>query len=282
MQLPLTHLAMVRRWRGPAAITAGGAAALLAGYYAASRSLALVAGAVLGIGLGAWALRRYEMALYGLVAVIALLPFAVAPLRAAVAPTLLDLATAAVFFLWFARAALRRAEVRLTPVGVALAVYAVVLVAAYAFAAESLSPNETARLFAKVIAAHLLFIPLVNLLATRRLAERLVSWLVIASAIEALIGIALYVVPRSAAFRALNSLGAIGYPTGDSVLRYRPDTDILRATGTAVDPNMLGALLMVAAALVVPQLLAREPVLPKPLAVLCLAPIGLCLLLTES
>jgi putative inorganic carbon (HCO3(-)) transporter len=114
------------------------------------------------------------------------------------------------------------------------------------------------------------------------LAERLVGWLVVVAALEALAGIALYVLPRGLAYRALNALGAVGYPTGDSVLRYRPDTEILRANGTQVDPNMLGALLMVAAALALPQLLAARPVLPKALAVACLVPIGLCLLLTES
>jgi O-antigen ligase len=66
------------------------------------------------------------------------------------------------------------------------------------------------------------------------------------------------------------------------VLRFRPDTDVLRATGTSVDPNMLGALLIVAGAILVPQLLAARPLLPRTVAAGLLAPIVLCLLLTES
>jgi O-antigen ligase len=282
MQRSVASPAALRRWRPPLAVAAGTLGALLVGYFSAARSPLIVGGVVLGALLAVWALRRYEVALYGLVAITALLPFAVVPVRVAVAPTLLDLATAGIFLLWLARAALRRCETRLTAVGVALAAYAGVAVAAYAFSAESLRPDETARLFAKVVAAHLLFVPVLNLVSNRRLAERLATWLVLVAAIEAVAGIALYVVPRGVASRALNALGTLGYPTGDSVLRYRPDTDILRATGTAVDPNMLGALLMVAAALALPQLLASRPVVSKPLIVACLAPIGLCLLLTES
>jgi O-antigen ligase len=92
----------------------------------------------------------------------------------------------------------------------------------------------------------------------------------------------LYVVPRQVAYRVLASFGPLGYPTDGSVLRYIPDTDKLRATGTAVDPNMLGALLMVAGAVAVPQLLAARPALPRRWAALALAPVCLCLLLTYS
>ena len=78
------------------------------------------------------------------------------------------------------------------------------------------------------------------------------------------------------------ALGPLGYPTDGSVLRYRPDTEILRATGTAVDPNMLGALLMVGAAIAVPILLAPRPALPRRPLLLVPALLLPCLLLTES
>jgi O-antigen ligase len=276
------HPLTVARFRTPLATGIAALLALAAGYYSASRSPLLVGGAILGVLFGAWALRKHEVALGGLVAVIALLPFGVVPFRAAVAPTLLDAATAAVFLVWIGRAAERRSATRLTAVGAGMLAFAGALVAAYVLSGEALRPDETARLFAKVAAAHLLFLPVLNLVAERKLAGRLIAWLIVLASVEALAGIALYVIPRGAALRALNALGAIGYPTGDTVLRYRPETDILRATGTAVDPNMLGALLMVAGALAATQLLATRPILPKPLVVACLGPIALCLLLTES
>jgi O-antigen ligase len=284
------------------------------GWLTAARSPLLAATVVLGTLAGLLALRRHEVVLYGLLAVIALLPFAVVPVRLGAAPTLLDLATMAVFLLWMARAATGRCGADLTPAGVALILFAGTMVAAYVVAAESLRLDETARLFAKLVAAHLLFIPVVNLVhpvgplrasslppagpgwpaatispllpvapaVDGTAPGRLVTWLMAVAALEATMGIALYAAPRDLAYRLLSSLGAIGYPTGEGVLRYRPDTDILRATGTSVDPNMLGALLMVACALAVAQLLAARPVVPRPVAAGLLAPMAWCLLLTES
>jgi O-antigen ligase len=181
-----------------------------------------------------------------------------------------------------ARAAGRRAPARLTPVGAALAGVAAAFVAAYLLSGESLRPDETMRSFAKVLAAQLLFVPLINLLPGHAAARRLTTWLVACTVVEALVGLALYAVPRGLALRLLVALGPLGYPTDGSVLRYRPETDVLRAIGTAVDPNMLGALLMVVGAILVPQLVAARPYVPRVLAAVALAPIGLCLLLTES
>ena len=270
-----------RAWR-IAALALGAGAAVATGWLSAARSPLVAGGAVLGILLGLWALPRVEVALCGLVAVIALLPFGVVPLRLGAAPTLLDVATLAVYLLWLARLAAGRAGARFTGAGGALLALAGVMVAAQVLSGDGLRSDETGRLVAKLLAAHLLFIPLLNLVPSPREARRLAAWLVAAAAVEAAIGLALYAVPRSLAYRALVSLAPLGYPTGDTVLRYRPDTEILRATGTSVDPNMLGALLMVAGAIAVPQVMAARPAIPRAAALLALAPIGLCLLLTES
>jgi O-antigen ligase len=229
-------------------------------------------------------LRRADVLLYLLAGVVALLPFGVVPLRLGVAPTLLDLATAGVFIVWLALAAGRRAAVLPTLAGAALLALTATWTAAYVLAGEALSPNDTARTFAKVAGAHLLFIPALGLVSRDggHTARRLAAWIVALAAVEALLGIALYVMPRDLAYRALVSLGPLGYPTDASVLRYRPDTDVLRATATSIDPNMLGALLMVAAAVAAPQLLARHPQAPRPLVAAALAAILICLLLTES
>jgi hypothetical protein len=276
------RVATLAGWRATATVAAALLAAPALGWFSAARSPLLGGSAVIGSAFALWSLRRAEVALAGLVAVIAVLPFAVAPLRLAVAPTFLDLTTALVWFVWLARVAVRRSRSQLGAVGVWLALFAGVMLAAYVLASERLALDESARLFAKVVIAHVLFVPLLNLAGGASGVRLLASGLVAFAAVESLIGIALYVVPRGLALRLLMALGPLGYPTDEGVLRYRPETEILRATGTAVDPNMLGALLMVAAAIAVPGLLAKKPALPKPFLAASLVPVLVCLLLTES
>lgn len=268
--------------RGAAAVGAGGVLALAGGWLSAERSPLIVGGTIAGLTVGALALRRALFAVALLLAVIALLPFGVVPLRFGVAPTLLDLATALVLLVWAARAATGRSPARVTGVGVALALFCAALMVSYVFSPERLAPDETARTFAKLIAAHLLFVPVFNLVDRPERVRRVAAWLIVIGTFEALVGLALYVVPRSLALRALSALGVVGYPTGDAVLRYRPDTEILRAIGTSVDPNMLGALLLVTGALVGGQLVAERPRVPRWWLTLAAGPIALCLLLSES
>ncbi|MGH2351942.1 MAG: O-antigen ligase family protein [Chloroflexota bacterium] len=282
MQFSLPAPAIRQRWQGPLVILGGIVAAVAVGWLTATRSPLVAGGAVVGALFAGWALRRPEVALAGLVAVIALLPFGVAPLRLGVAPTLLDLATLAVILLWLAMVAAGRRTTRVSPPGAGLIAFAVVLAAAYVLSGATIRPDDAGRAFAKLVVAHLLFIPVLNLAARGPGVRRLTRWLLLAAGAEAVVGLLLYALPRGLAFRALVSLGPLGYPTDGSVLRYRPDTTILRATGTSVDPNMLGALLMVAGAIAIPLLLSPRPAIPKKLVALAFLPVVPCLLLTES
>jgi O-antigen ligase len=98
----------------------------------------------------------------------------------------------------------------------------------------------------------------------------------------------LWLLPATRQLDLLNRLGSLGYPTGASVLRYEPGandtyTDQLRAIGTAVDPNVLGGTLMLAAALTVIQLFAaRRPVYPRVMLLLLALPTLAGLLLSFS
>lgn len=274
--------------RPAATVTAAAGACVLIGWLTATRSPLLAASCAAGAIGFAGALLRPHIALLGLVTVIALLPFGVAPLRLSVAPTLLDLVTILVFFLWLALAA----GGRLTPAprpglvprlnGLALLAFAATLCAAFLLSGAAVGADEAGRAFVKLVVAHLLFLPLLSLVRAPGATRRLVAWLLVVVGVEAVVGLGLYFAPRTLAYRALTALGPLGYPTDATVLRYRPDTDILRATGTAVDPNMLGALLMVAAALAVPLVLARHPAVSRVIPALALLPIVPCLLLTES
>jgi O-antigen ligase len=74
------------------------------------------------------------------------------------------------------------------------------------------------------------------------------------------------------------------YPEGGPVLRYINDDPSLpqRATGTAVDPNALGAFLIMTIALAMPQFLSRQRLLPRWIVTGALGVMGLALLLTLS
>lgn len=243
----------------------------------------IIPGSVVAAQIGiALAFLYPTLALAGTVGVIAILPFAVVPLRLGVAPTFLDILTAVVWAVWIIRLATGRDRVRF-PAPVFMACLATgVVVASYVASPDPLSFNETARMFAKVSLGHLIVIPVAHLLSSHASINRLVGTVIVAASIESLIGIGLYLVPRDLAYRLLAALEPLGYPVGDTVLRYRPDTDILRAIGTSIDPNMLGALLMIGGALAIPQLLATHPIWPRPVIVAHLAPIAVGLLLTES
>ena len=277
------------RWTSPSptvltALVAGGGAVAAAGlgWVAATRS-PLIAGGLLGaLAFAGVALRRPVLALYGLIAVVALLPFGVPPLRLGVAPTLLDLSTVLVFLLWVALAATGRMSTRLAGPGAAILAFATVAGAAALLSDAPFRPDGDGRTFLKLLLATLLFVPVLGFASRPGAARRLTAWLLLLCALQALLGLALYFAPRTLSYRALVALGPLGYPTDGSVLRYRPDTEILRATGTAVDPNMLGALLMVGAAIAVPILLAPRPALPRRPLLLVLALLLPCLLLTES
>lgn len=276
-----------------AVVVAGALACLGIGWLTATRSPLLAAAVTAGPVALAVALRRPGVALAGLVGVIALLPFGVAPLRLGVAPTLLDLVTAMLFFLWLALAAAGRSGghdlLGVTTGGsawrapsVALLGFAGTLVVAFLLSGDDVRDASTGRTFAKLVLAHLIFLPLLSAARRPATVRQVVAWLLVAAGAEAIMGLALYLAPRPLAYRALSALGPLGYPTDATVLRYRPDTDILRANGTAVDPNMLGALLMVSAAIAVPLLLAPRPALHRAIPSLCLLPVVPCLLLTES
>jgi O-antigen ligase len=70
-------------------------------------------------------------------------------------------------------------------------------------------------------------------------------------------------------------MGALRYINDDP---GRP----MRAIGTNVDPNILGALLVIVVALAATQLAAKRPVLPRWLLAIALAMVALCLYLTYS
>lgn len=262
-------------------------AAVLVGVLAAVGAAMLPALGLLaatGAGILAWLVaRRPHRGLLWLVGLLYLLPFAVLPVGVAgLRPTFLDATLAAILGLWALHLAAARRVPAVPPVVLALLAFLAVATATLLFGLRFGLPPENARLFAKLVAATLFFVPALDFLADHRMRARmLAAWLIVAPLAGA-VALALYLLPRATATELLSLLGPLGYPTGPGVLRYVADSDRLRATGTAIDPNVFGAAMMVALVLIVAQCVTPKPVLPRLVLIGCALVVGTALLLTLS
>lgn len=246
----------------------------------------IAVGALFGLAAGLLALSRLEFALWAVLAVILLLPFASLPFRVVLTPTLLDLAMLAVVFSyalqWMTG---ERRRLTTTPAHAPIVLFIALLI--FSFVAglpNGPLTNNLIRQFAEMVLSVTFALVLVDVLDTREKLERLVRLLLLGGTATALIGILLYALPDATAERALSALRVFGYPAG-GVIRYIEDNpeNAERAVATSVDPNALGGTLAMLGALAAPQLLTRRTLLGS--RWLALAAFGLivaCLLLTFS
>ncbi|MBI3764308.1 MAG: O-antigen ligase family protein [Chloroflexi bacterium] len=256
----------------------------LLGYVGPLIAVAVVA----ALAVAAWAMSNLEVALWGIIAVIILLPFASLPLKIVITPTFLDLAMGGalgVYALQWMTGQRRRLTI--TPAHAPAIVF--IVLALFSFVAGlnngPLTPNLL-RHFAEFILSIGFAFVVVDHVDTPEKLNRLVLVILLCGTLAALLGIFLYVIPDEAATRALNALRVFGYPTG-AVLRYIEDDpeNAQRAISTSVDPNVLGGLLAMIGALAAPQLFANEPLLGRRLRPAWYAAFGIiavCLLLTFS
>ncbi len=229
-------------------------------------ALALAAGLAVGLAVTA----SPTAALLALVAVASLLPFGVIPIQFGVQLTVADALLGALLLGWLARVPYGRARLELTAPGRPLLLY--IVVAGLALLAGAIYvplSGPVVRSFVKYACAILLMLAVVNVVQTRAQLVALTRALVLCGALAAMIGLVVQSLPQQTIVDLLSSLSVVGYPSGLDVLRFRPGpnntyTDVLRATGTSIDPNVFGGLLMLAAALTVGQLLSSSPVLPRP------------------
>jgi hypothetical protein len=243
--------------------------------------------AVMVAGLGALLmLRDVRWGLFALLAVACLLPFASLPFKIGFTPTFLDLAYGALYVVWGMRLITRRQDdFVLTPLGlpvlifIALALFCFVLGLSH----SRPTPNDL-RTFAEVLMGFGMFFLATNCVRQESLLRQVTAVAILAASAESAVGVLLYVIPRTWAVRILNPLGRLGYPVGFGALRFindDPDRP-MRAIGTSVDPNILGALLVIMLALAATQLFARRPVLPRIWLALGIGMMGTCLFLTYS
>ncbi len=275
----LSGLEGARRWFLVAVcvvvgLAAGALAAATSPLLALAVPVALVGGLVL--------LSELQMSLLALIAVAYLLPSAAIPLKLGFNPTLLDVVLLAFFFVWLVRLATDPAEGLSGGLLDGLVLVFIGLACTSFFLSTGVT-QDILRRFAEIVLVLFFYFGVVNTVRTRQLLERLVAAIILAAAAAAIIGLVLYFLPHDLANRLLNTLRILNYPTG-WVLRFINNDQALaqRAIATSVDPNVLGGVLAMAAALTTGQLFSPRPVLRRALLLPAWGVMMLCLLLTYS
>lgn len=279
-------------------------AGLSGGWLVATAGPFITAGLVIGVSGGLWMLRNIEVGYWALVAIVCLLPFGKLPFDIGFKPSFLDLVLGVLFGVWLVELMLGssgsrdawpglsnglgaggRQQFIGTRLGLPVLVFMLLAMVAFvAGLAHAPLTQQVARQFAEVILSILLFYIVVNTIHRLDQLVRLTRVIILAGFAAAVVGIVLYLLPASTSIDLLSALGRFDYPVGPGVLRYiREDPSLpQRATGTSVDPNVLGGLLIMISALTAPQLFARRPLFARPLVIFFAGTMGLCLLLTFS
>ncbi len=211
-------------------------------------------------------LRDIEVGFWGVIAVICLLPFATLPFDIGLTPTFLDLAQAAVVGVWALGIITgKQRTVVVTPITIPLLLFIITAVFSFIFGLNNgpLTPTLL-RKFAELILSIFFVLVVIDYASTWHKLNRLVQAVLLAGAAGSFLAIALWLLPDQTANDALNILTRIGYP-GGWIIRYTEENPELaeRAIGTAVDPNVLGGLLLMIGSLSGAQLVAKRPLFPK-------------------
>ncbi len=274
------------------------AIALLIGVVGPQIALALAA-VIVGCALILLDTKWGYVALLGVVFV---LPFASLPFRLGFRPTFLDAALGALVFAWLlklvaASPAYSRlsttnrslaASARLfviSPIGLLVGIFMLMAVFSFIFGASHSRPTTTIiRRFGEILLGIGLFFVVINTIRTQSDLKWVTRWLILGAWACGSIAVLFYVIPEEWTIRALNQLARFEYPGGAGALRWIEDDPdgTMRAIGTAVDPNVLGGMMLLAAAVIGPQIVSPRPLFPKWLSALIFATIVLALYWTYS
>ena len=263
-----------------------GATCALFGLLIAIGSPLLAFGALFGAALGLYALTNLNFALYLTVAIIALLPFGTLPVRFALTPTFIDVALGAFLlvylFEWMTR---RREQFRFVPAQLLIALFiGWCLFSFVAGLGHALLTTNVLRKFVEMLLSMVTAIVIVDVARDEQRLARIAFVMIIFGALQAAIGVLLYLLNDQTTLTLLNALGRFGYPRGD-VLRYIEDNPLLgeRAIGTWVDPNAYGGFLLMFGVVALANALNKSPAIGgRALAWLLFAPYPLAILLTQS
>jgi hypothetical protein len=244
-----------------------------------------LAAAVALVG-GAMILADTHWGFVALVGVAFGLPFASLPFEIGFKPTFLDVALMALVFVWIFKLAIGQERVFLTsPLGIPVALFMLLAVFSFAYGLTHSSANSFfVRRFAEILLGIALFFVAINTVRATSEIVWVTRWLMLAGWGAAIIAVVFYVIPTDTTVAILDRLARFDYPGGYGALRYIEDDPegTMRAIGTAVDPNVLGGMMILVAALAAPQLAAKECIMPRWMAWLMMATATLALYLTYS
>lgn len=224
----------------------------------------IAAGALFGLLAALYLLTDLSAALYGMVLIVAVVPFAAFPFKVGFTPTFLDAGMAAFLLVYAAQWMTgKRRGFRLTPIHGLVAIYMGWLIFSFLLGLNWARPTSAdLRQFAEMLLSISLVFILGDVLRDTRALRRFALVLLLALTAQSVISLTLYAMPDDTAERTLVRLARFGYPDG-GVIRYiedNPDLDE-RAIGTWVDPNALGGFLTVLGVFMAPQIFARQPIL---------------------
>lgn len=222
--------------------------------------------------------------LWVVLVIIALLPYAVVPIKVVITPPLLELAGMAVVGTWLVQSFLDRSRtIPFHPLVLLVLLFAGVSLFAFVLGIGRGYTSQTYHDYAKFLISLSLFFVAWSVLRQMADHRRLTIVFVSVSGLAAALGLALYAGGPGVTLTVLARLIPYGYPAS-RIVRYIEDDPAkpMRLTSTSVDPNSFAGLLAPAFVIAVTQVVARRPVVPRWLAAGAAALIGPALLLTYS
>ena len=214
------------------------------------------------------------------------LPFASLPFDLGFKPTFLDAALGALFFVWLLKLVIGlERDFIASPLGLLVGLFMAMAVFSFAYGLSHSSANSFfIRRFAEILLGISLFFVAINTVRSEAELTWVVRWLTLAGWACAAIAVLFYVIPQAVTVEVLNRLARFDYPGGYGALRFIEDdpNGTMRAIGTAVDPNVLGGMMILVTGLLAPQLFAHVRLWPRWLTWLMLATAALALYLTYS
>lgn len=226
---------------------------------------------VLGLVVAGIMFARPLFTLGGVAAVCCLLPFGTIPVKLGLTFTFLEAALLVLFVVWLLRLAVNnrlQAEgegLVSSPFDWAILLFIGLSLFCYILNWQTANQTDLIHSYAKLMLAILQFFAVINVVRTQVAVDTLLRVLMLSGSAAGFLGALLTRLPRDLQFTLLTKLSIVGYPTDDRVLRYVEDdpTKPQRATGTSIDPNSFGGLLVLIIALLVTQLVSNKPLLPR-------------------
>jgi len=140
------------------------------------------------------------------------------------------------------------------------------------------------RRFVEIMLGIGIYFVAINTIRTEAELKWTVRWLMLAGWGCGAIAVLFYILPQDATVWVLDRLVRFDYPGGVGALRWIEDDPegTMRAIGTAIDPNVLGGMMILVGGLLTPQLFARERLFPRWLVTIMLGTALLALYWTYS